>query len=407
LLTRFVAFAPPAAPQSLLIFVRCTSLALVNSNAIVSTQPRTLAPHRPLHPFSPARVGEIRPDKSLDTENGQAQHFNMTTGDSLPQKNPFAEFHTVSWKNVLSAYPSDANNQVVWVKGKIAQVSELGSHVCPMHAFDTVAFICMSPVVLSISTESQQFYSVESFPLQITVDLSAKPLGDDFSLIAIATRFDESLILLTRHICTFLHNESKVLKGLGISDHETQLETELVKSIKAQCNALRLPFELLTAHLKITCCAVMGNAEKESIEVIQHGLALHQEERRAEIERKRRESNLEQVNDDLKAAAAQFKNKMEVAIAEAETEAERDRMRLDFLKSMESLCGEAKIAAFRQHPELAEQIANIQIVKISNDTESRQRATEEVIKQFQLLAEISRAANPSSTSPVITNINNS
>jgi hypothetical protein len=359
-----------------------------------------------LHLFFLVRVGEIRTDMLLDTENEQAQHFRMTTGDSLPQKNPFAEFHTVSWKNVLSSYPSDDNYRVVWVKGKIAQVSKLGSYVCPMHAFDTVAFICMSPVVLSIPTASQQFYSVESFPLQITVDLSARPLGDEFSLIAIAIRFDESLALLTRHICTFLHNACKGLGGRGISQHETSLAAKLIQSIKAHNNTLMLPFELLTAHLKITCCAVMDNAEKENTEELQHGLALRQEARRAKIEHIRRGNNFQQIIDDLKAAAAQFNNKMAVAIAEAKTEAACDNMRLEFLKGMASLCGEAKVAVFRQDPEFAKLIANIQITRISNDTESRKSAIEEIMKQLQSLAEITRAANPSGTNPRITNINN-
>lgn len=331
----------------------------------------------------------------------QPATMNPNTSDT--QKNPFVELVPASW---WKSYPSDSSYRVVWLKGKKASVSTLGSHHCPVMEFDTVAFVWMNARILPITLDTEQFVSLESLPLNVRVELSAKPREDSLSLIAITTCFEASRDLLTRHLSTFLHSACRQLSGQSISQHEVGLANALVQDINSQKDSLRLPFELLTAHLQLRCPAIASSVQEHQTDEIEHVAALRDADRKAALDRSQQAHALEQLMAELKSEWEKSEQARRITLAQAKTQEEVQRGDLENLKLLSPLSIEAKIAALRHSPELASRIASLQEARISNDAQARQRALKELLDQFKAIAEVSRTPYPPGASPGINIVNN-
>ncbi len=161
--------------------------------------------------------------------------------------NPFVKApQTAHW---FTKYQSDDNNRLVWAKGEKAKVPGKGSLRCPLLEFDTVFSVWMHEAQLPIDLAATRFLSADNLKIQIQVQLTAKVKDSDAALIAVATRFENSMLLVQAEVTSILRGLCKSLTASSILSAETEFATALLTQL--QTSTSKLPFEVLKAVLQM------------------------------------------------------------------------------------------------------------------------------------------------------------
>jgi len=241
----------------------------------------------------------------------------------------------------------------------------------------------MSAAILSIDLSKAKFVTADELPATIKLTLTAKPKVDDSSLMCIAVRFEERLKVITTFLSSALRKHCQKLYGADISTHEAEISKLLVEEVRNNSETLEVPFQIISADLILSCEAYQIAGEEGTKAKLAHARLLKELENANEVDL----AKLRYATTPLEQAWIEFEHDLKKAGAEGRTRAEIEELRVSAYSAMERLTDAAQIAA-ASNPEVARSIADIISTRLSNDSDSRERAIKEVLQFLKGVGDI-------------------
>jgi hypothetical protein len=226
--------------------------------------------------------------------------------------------------------------------------------------------------------------------VQIQVQLTAKVKDSESALIAVATRFDDSLLIVQAEVVPILREFCKSRTANSILEAETELAAELFRRIQA--SQTNLPFQVLKASLHVSVPILETAAERK------FATSISFEESQAKEDRETVLAALRNARD-LAAEVAKIERERKTVEAECATRTARARTEVEIkTATLANFEAYAKLTQqfqtgilIQEHPEIFEKI---EIAKATNDVTQLKAALQEAIRILNAISTVSKNAAP-------------